>query len=292
MGHQELSNGLTSLHTGPLTPSLKPLLVGMSIPIDKAKSLEVLGHVLDILQKEREFHHRHRSSGCGNRRQVVPRYQSLRLLYPWRISGFFSEYTIPSVENMNQEANADNSDSSPIGAPSQQIAVYLDTYNRSYFANAYCNQNMIAEYMWCTRTVSSQKILWADDQDRLVVASSAEYISSNGSTLQVYGDSVIVSAGFLNMTKVLELSGVNSTDVGKNLQNRLGVNVIYKLKEDSGVTLGSETSHFVRTAAAIAQEDGGVVDHTSFIVYGTPNVRVVDASLIPLLPGIHTQSIV
>ncbi|KAK0496289.1 hypothetical protein EDD18DRAFT_202040 [Armillaria luteobubalina] len=48
-------------------------------------------------------------------------------------------------------------------------------------------------------------------------------------------------------------------------------------------------SHFVGTTAAIAQEDGGVVDPTTFIVYGTSNVRVVDASVIPLLPGIHTQ---
>lgn len=96
------------------------------------------------------------------------------------------------------------------------------------------------------------KILWADDQDGLAVASGVEYISSNGSTLQVvytvssflrlssnkfcqYGDNVIVSAGTLNTPKVLELSGVgdpsilsdlgvdikvNSTGVGKNLQNR------------------------------------------------------------------------
>ncbi|KAK0192263.1 hypothetical protein F5146DRAFT_495973 [Armillaria mellea] len=40
-------------------------------------------------------------------------------------------------------------------------------------------------------------------------------------------------------------------------------------------------SHFVGTAAAIAQEDGGIVDPTTFIIYGTSNVRIVDASVIP-----------
>ncbi|PBK70912.1 alcohol oxidase [Armillaria solidipes] len=379
------------------------------------------------------------------------------------ISSFFSEYAIPAVENMNQEVNADNCDGSPIGAAPQQISVYPDTYNRSYSANAYYFpvQDRTNLVVYTDSLVS--KILWADDQDGLAVASGVEYISSNGSTLQVYGDNVIVSAGTLNTPKILELSGVgdpsilsdlgidvkvNSTGVGKNLQNQLGVNVIYKLKEDSGVTLGSETqaplisllplqtvlseedqavsdmmlqeknedisqaqfeamkgyivdglaqteinwslqdedeglslqfyttdlhtfsrgyahanssdptakvtvdpkylssdhdlwylsraiaytrnitsteplasiidsettpganystseslqewllpnfktmSHFVGTAAAIAQEDGGVVDPTTFIVFGTSNVRVVDASVIPLLPGIHTQSIV
>ncbi|PBK94640.1 hypothetical protein ARMGADRAFT_1045552 [Armillaria gallica] len=184
------------------------------------------------------------------------------------ISSFFSEYAIPAVENMNQEVNADNCDGSPIGAAPQQITVYPDTYNRSYSANAYCEKydlvnNMSPDFPVQDRTnlvvytdSLVSKILWADNQDGLAVASGVEYISSNGSTLQVYGDSVIVSAGTLNTPKVLELSGVgdpsilsdlgvdvkvNSTGVGKNLQNQLGVNVIYKLKEDSGVTLGSET---------------------------------------------------
>ncbi|CAE6442921.1 unnamed protein product [Rhizoctonia solani] len=51
-------------------------------------------------------------------------------------------------------------------------------------------------------------------------------------------------------------------------------------------------SHFVGTAAAIPKAKGGVVDPQNFKVYGTQNVRVVDASTIPLLPGIHTMSLV
>ncbi|KAF8750530.1 flavin adenine dinucleotide binding [Rhizoctonia solani] len=51
-------------------------------------------------------------------------------------------------------------------------------------------------------------------------------------------------------------------------------------------------SHFVGTAAAVPKAKGGVVDPRNFKVYGTQNVRVVDASTIPLLPGIHTMSLV
>ncbi|ESK81219.1 glucose oxidase [Moniliophthora roreri MCA 2997] len=50
-------------------------------------------------------------------------------------------------------------------------------------------------------------------------------------------------------------------------------------------------SHFVGTASALPQEAGGVVDPETLIVYGTSNVRVVDCSVVPLIPGIHTQSI-
>ncbi|KAG8748595.1 hypothetical protein FRC11_011975, partial [Ceratobasidium sp. 423] len=51
-------------------------------------------------------------------------------------------------------------------------------------------------------------------------------------------------------------------------------------------------SHFVGTAAAVPKAKGGVVDPRNFKVYGTQNVRVVDASTIPLLPGIHMMSLV
>jgi len=49
--------------------------------------------------------------------------------------------------------------------------------------------------------------------------------------------------------------------------------------------------HPVGTAAMQPREIGGVVDH-NLMVYGTRNLRVVDASIMPLIPGTHLQSTV
>jgi choline dehydrogenase-like flavoprotein len=49
--------------------------------------------------------------------------------------------------------------------------------------------------------------------------------------------------------------------------------------------------HPVGTAAMLPKTDGGVVD-TSLKVYGTKGLRVVDASIIPVLPSAHIQTLV
>jgi choline dehydrogenase-like flavoprotein len=45
------------------------------------------------------------------------------------------------------------------------------------------------------------------------------------------------------------------------------------------------------TAAMMPRRAGGVVD-TSLRVYGTRNLRVVDASIMPLIPGGHIQAVI
>ncbi|PVH91506.1 GMC oxidoreductase, partial [Periconia macrospinosa] len=49
--------------------------------------------------------------------------------------------------------------------------------------------------------------------------------------------------------------------------------------------------HSVGTLAMAPQENGGVVD-TSLRVYGVSGLRVVDASIFPLVPQSNTQSLV
>ncbi|KAE8823920.1 hypothetical protein HRS9139_09102 [Pyrenophora teres f. teres] len=49
--------------------------------------------------------------------------------------------------------------------------------------------------------------------------------------------------------------------------------------------------HPVGSAALLPEKDGGVVD-TKLKVYGTKGLRVVDASVIPLLPSAHLQTLV
>ncbi|KAG6826566.1 hypothetical protein H0H87_006932 [Tephrocybe sp. NHM501043] len=58
------------------------------------------------------------------------------------------------------------------------------------------------------------------------------------------------------------------------------------IKEQAGYT-----NHIIGTALLAPREDGGVVD-PSLKVYGTKNVYVVDASVIPLQPSAHTQATV
>ena len=45
------------------------------------------------------------------------------------------------------------------------------------------------------------------------------------------------------------------------------------------------------TCSIMPKENGGVVD-TRLIVYGTSNLRIVDASIVPLTPRANTQSTV
>ncbi|KAK7043026.1 hypothetical protein VNI00_008764 [Paramarasmius palmivorus] len=376
----------------------------------------------------------------------------VQVSFAHNVSSFFSDYALPTAKNLGLALNGDNSDGSQVGVAPQQISVYDGSYNRSYAANAYYFPNQGRSNLVVHTDSLVSRIIWGEDEDGLAVATGVEYISTNG-TSTLNAKTVIVSAGTLNTPKVLELSGVgdasilsslgidlkvNNTGVGKNLQNQLGVNVVFKLK-DGSVTAGTETqapviallpaqniltpedlaksdeilatpnkdisqsqfdalkkyiadgiaqtemnwslqkgtngsttlqfyttdlhtfsrghvhanstdptakptvdpqylssehdlwylskailfarnitaaeplksiiecttpesvqewllpnfktmSHFVGTAAALPQEDGGVVDPETLIVYGTSNVRVVDNSVVPLLPGIHTES--
>jgi choline dehydrogenase len=49
--------------------------------------------------------------------------------------------------------------------------------------------------------------------------------------------------------------------------------------------------HFSGTTAMLPQHLGGVVD-PNLVVYGTQNLRVVDSSIFPIIPGAHLQSVV
>ena len=49
--------------------------------------------------------------------------------------------------------------------------------------------------------------------------------------------------------------------------------------------------HASSSCAMLPREKGGVVD-PALRVYGTRGLRVVDLSVVPLIPAVHTQSVV
>ena len=62
--------------------------------------------------------------------------------------------------------------------------------------------------------------------------------------------------------------------------------------QELGGTLRSRSEWPCRAALTAMTPRAGVVDPTTLKVYGTQNVRVVDASLIPLQIATHIQSTV
>lgn len=71
---------------------------------------------------------------------------------------------------------------------------------------------------------------------------------------------------------------------GEGLKNRTALMELIK-------SMVSTEFHPSGTAAMMPRRAGGVVD-TSLRVYGTGNLRVVDASIMPLILGGHIQSAV
>lgn len=63
-----------------------------------------------------------------------------------------------------------------------------------------------------------------------------------------------------------------------------------QLQEFLNRALGTEF-HPSCTAAMMPRDDGGVVD-PNLLVYGTRNIRVVDASIFPILPSAHLESVI
>ncbi|KAK7451133.1 hypothetical protein VKT23_012810 [Stygiomarasmius scandens] len=209
---------------------------------------------LQYFKKSEHFHPETDELTAGQNESTHGFDGPIAVSYGFNVSSFFTEYAIPTLEEIGR-VNEDNSDGTPIGGTSQQLTIFPGTYNRSYSANSYLwpNQNRENLHVFTDSLVS--KLIWGEDENGLAVASGVEYITDNGTEV-LNAKHVILSAGALHSPKVLELSGVGDPSVldnlgieskvdlagvGKNLQNQLGVNVIYKLKNGS-VTVGSETS--------------------------------------------------
>ncbi|KAL0572748.1 hypothetical protein V5O48_009212 [Marasmius crinis-equi] len=207
----------------------------------------------------------------------------IHVSFAHNVSGFFAEYAIPTIQNVKQPLNSDNSDGYTVGATPQQVSIFDGTYNRSYAANSYYFPNQHRENLKVFTDSLVSKITWGEDEDGLAVATGVEYITANG-TVSLNAKNVIVSAGALNTPKVLELSGIGNSSylqslgidvkvdvpgVGENLQNQLGINIVFKLKD--GIVKGAETQapiiDLVSAQQVLTEEDQA----KSAEILATPN---------------------
>lgn len=95
-------------------------------------------------------------------------------------------------------------------------------------------------------------------------------------------------AGAKFSRKIASTEPLKSIIEGSEVEPGLNVQTEAQWREFAKSTMGS-FYHPVGTCAMLPQKDGGVVD-ADLKVYGTDNLRVVDCSVIPVLPSAHIQT--
>ncbi|KZP13739.1 GMC oxidoreductase [Athelia psychrophila] len=114
-------------------------------------------------------------------------------------------------------------------------------------------------------------------------SSAAQHPVINANYLAVPFDTEVIAAGLAYVRKIAATPGyavVLGTEVAPGLGTNLANYTVEYLQTEY---------HPVGTASMLPRGEGGVVDST-LKVYGTANVRVVDASIIPLHIAAHLQS--
>ncbi|KAG6909386.1 hypothetical protein DXG01_000686, partial [Tephrocybe rancida] len=102
-------------------------------------------------------------------------------------------------------------------------------------------------------------------------------------------DLYIMAAGAQRVQEIVATKPISDFVVAP-VAPAAGVTSIEDLSEYIKAQAGY-TNHIIGTALLAPRADGGVVD-PNLKVYGTKNVYVVDASVIPLQPSAHTQATV
>ncbi|KAG6829537.1 hypothetical protein H0H92_004274 [Tricholoma furcatifolium] len=123
----------------------------------------------------------------------------------------------------------------------------------------------------------------------IVSANGTEYPSIQLNFFQNPIDLYITAAAAQRAQQIVSTHPIADFVVGPN-SPAAGVTSIDDLSEYSKATV-VQTNHVMGTALLAPREDGGVVD-PNLKVYGTANVYVVDACVIPLEPSAHSQATV
>ncbi|RPA81150.1 putative oxidoreductase [Ascobolus immersus RN42] len=105
---------------------------------------------------------------------------------------------------------------------------------------------------------------------------------ANPLDLEIHADSVRFARTIMDTEAIASLNPAEETSPGRSVTDDAG------LIEWSKNAI-STIFHSCGTAAMMPLADGGVVD-SELKVYGVSNLRVVDASVVPIVPGTHIQA--
>ncbi|KAI0319604.1 hypothetical protein OF83DRAFT_769458 [Amylostereum chailletii] len=159
------------------------------------------------------------------------------------INPFWDDTVFPTLRTANHTV-VDDPTGGKQGSSYTEISCYPNTTTRSYSATGYYTPNENRTNLELLLSSQVSRIIWSKGGESLV-ATGVEYHTGNGTAANVTAKNVIVSAGTLHTPKVLELSGignksileplgievkVDSPGVGSNLQNQIGVSVIFTLQ--------------------------------------------------------------
>lgn len=146
------------------------------------------------------------------------------------------------------------------------------------------------------------EIIWADGDFSLILQHPYSRGSVKASSSNIF-DSPIADSGYLRNPVDLALlrEGVR---FARKLATTPGLTELqlFEVVPGTNVTADADIDNFLRSSVVTlyhpagsckigAKEDGGVVDN-NLNVYGVQGLRIVDASVIPILPAAHTMTTV
>ncbi|KAH6645999.1 hypothetical protein BKA67DRAFT_540992 [Truncatella angustata] len=187
-------------------------------------------------------------------------------------------------------------------AAAQNAAAYLPNNTTPEVLEGYKQQHDVLDTKLSTTNSAILELIWADG----AVVLGLEHPYSRGSVQAASAsvfDAPLADPGFLSNPLDVQIL-VEAVKYVRTLAQAKALAFLrpFEVLPGANVTSDEDISNFIRSTAATlyhpvgscklgARELGGVVDE-ELKVYGVDGLRIVDASVVPLLPATHTMTTV